>query len=410
MSDSSTTGRSNLKIALVCDWYLPRFGGLEMQLHHLAMELTKHGHEVHVVTAIPGKSEIDGIRVHRLNVPLFPKYGFACTPGTISRIRAILRRESFDVVHSHVSYVSPTAFIAAYLSQRSGTPTVVTFHSFIGHFRKVLAAVDLAIRWSRWPVVFAAVSDVVAAQYRSRIKHTQIHLVPNGVNPSDWRVGSPSRQLNEVHLVSVMRLKVRKRPKALIRIVRQVCRQLPDRVRLKVTIIGEGPERRALERLISRYSLERTVTLMGYQPRDVIRETLIRADLFVLPTILESFGIAALEARFAGVPVVARAQSGISEFISHGEEGLLATSDGEMVTQLVELILDSDRRASIAEHNRSTPGPPTAWHHSVERHVTLYGAAAEVSRGRALVDGSESTPAGQAPSTSRVRSKERSVP
>ncbi len=408
MSDSSTTARSDLKIALVCDWYLPRFGGLEMQLHDLALELTKHGHEVHVVTAIPGKSEIDGIRVHRLNVPLFPKYGFAYTPGTIRGIRAILRRESFDVVHCHVSYVSPTAFVAAYLSQRVGTPTAVTFHSFIGHFRKVLAALDLAFRWSRWPVVFAAVSDVVAAQFRSRIKSAQIHLVPNGVNPSDWQVGSPSRQSSEVHLVSVMRLKVRKRPQALIRIVRQVCRQLPDDVRLQVTIIGEGPEQRALERLISRYSLERTVTLMGYQPRDVIRDTLARADLFVLPTILESFGIAALEARFAGVPVVARVQSGISEFIRHGEEGLLADSDGEMVTQLIELIIDSGRRASIAEHNRSTPGPPTAWHHSVERHVALYRAAAEIARSRAGMDGSKSTLAGQVSSASRVAPKERS--
>ena len=373
------TGR--LKIALVCDWFLPRFGGLEMQLRDLAVHLTTLGHEVHVVTAITGPEEVDGIRVHRLDVARFPKYGFACTLRAVREIRAVLRRESFDVVQCHVSYVSPLAFFGAYVSRQMALPTVVTFHSFVGHFRKVLVALDVMFGWSKWPVVFTAVSAVVAAQFRSRIRRQPIHLLPNGVNWEDWWVEASDRPPDSVHVVSVMRLKVRKRPRALLKIIRGVRDRLPEDLSFKVTLVGDGPLRPTLERLISRYSLGDTVSLVGHQSRDAIRNLFAGADVFVLPTVLESFGIAALEARFAGVPVVARVQSGISEFITHGREGLLADSDSQMTDLLAELILDPGRRASMAAHNRATPGPATDWPHVVERHLDVYREAIEIVRG-----------------------------
>jgi len=380
VTDTNGVSTGRLKVALVCDWFLPRFGGLEMQLRDLAVHLAALGHEVHVVTPIPGPEEVDGIRVHRLDVALFPKYGFACTPRALREIRAVLRRESFDVVQCHVSYVSPIAFLGAYVSQQMALPTVVTFHSFVGHFRKVLVALDVMFGWSKWPVVFTAVSAVVAAQFRSRIQHQPIHLLPNGVNSADWRVEASDRSPDSVHVVSVMRLKVRKRPRALLKIIRRVRQRLPQNLNLQVTLVGDGPLRPALERLISRYSLGDTVNLVGHQSRDAIRKLLAQADVFVLPTVLESFGIAALEARLAGVPVVARVQSGISEFITHGREGLLADSDRQMTELLTELILDPGRRASIAAHNRATPGPATDWQQVVERHLELYRDAIEMVR------------------------------
>ena len=126
---------------------------------------------------------------------------------------------------------------------------------------------------------------------------------------------------------------------------------------------------------------------MGFQPREVIREVLSQADVFVLPTVLESFGIAALEARCAGVPVVARTQSGVSEFIKDGVEGLLASSDEEMADRITRLIVDEELRNSIAAYNRSTPGPATDWRHVVERHLQMYQRAGEI-----LPEGANSVP------------------
>ena len=421
MSEALVRSSPPLKIALVCDWYFPRFGGLELHLRDVALQLRARGHDVHIITGIRGADELDGVRIHRLNVPQFPKYGFVYTPGALRKIREILQREQFDVVHCHVSYVSPTAFLGAYLGKKMGIPTVVTFHSFMGHFRKVLAGLNLVFRWSSWPVVFTAVSGAVASQVRPLLGHRTLSLLPNGVNASEWQVTPVGRDPNEVHVVSVMRLKVRKRPRSLIRMIRRLRERLPHDMGFRVTIIGDGPERGAIEQLIARYSLGDTVRLMGFQTRDAIRSVFAEADLFVLPTVLESFGIAALEARSAGLPVVARTQAGISEFIHHGEEGLLAESDAEMIELLMQLIMDQPLRASMAKHNRETPGPATSWNEVIERHVTMYRRAREVipanmddgsfsdaSGGATPNDGADrgDALAGQASSGRRVRSSD----
>ena len=102
-------------------------------------------------------------------------------------------------------------------------------------------------------------------------------------------------------------------------------------------IIGEGPERASLEKYLRAHDLTDVVELVGRRTRDEIRTEFARADIFVAPANLESFGIAALEARCAGLPVVAKARTGIREFVANGREGLLAQSDRDMVDQLLRL-------------------------------------------------------------------------
>jgi phosphatidylinositol alpha 1,6-mannosyltransferase len=97
-------------------------------------------------------------------------------------------------------------------------------------------------------------------------------------------------------------------------------------------------------------------------------------DVFLLPTIRESFGLAALEARCAGLPVVAMASSGVSEIVQHGEEGLLGRSDAELAAHVATLARDATRRHAIADHNRSTT-PPYDWPRLVDAHLSLYREA-----------------------------------
>jgi glycosyltransferase involved in cell wall biosynthesis len=129
------------------------------------------------------------------------------------------------------------------------------------------------------------------------------------------------------------------------------------------------------------------ITLAGHQNRSVIRDVFARADMFVSPTIAESFGIAALEARSAGLPVVAMLQAGVSEFIHHGEEGLLARSDREMVDHVVTLATDDGLRSAIAQHNGETPGPATNWRHVTAQHLALYRKARELVPAPVRVEG-----------------------
>ena len=108
-------------------------------------------------------------------------------------------------------------------------------------------------------------------------------------------------------------------------------------------------------------------------PAQVLAEV-ARADAYVAPARLESFGIAALEARCLGLPVVGHAVSGLSGFIRDGVEGWLCGSDSAMVDTLHEVVEEDELRLRISEHNRTTPSGLT-WQHTLERHDRVYAIA-----------------------------------
>jgi glycosyltransferase involved in cell wall biosynthesis len=130
-----------------------------------------------------------------------------------------------------------------------------------------------------------------------------------------------------------------------------------------------------MERYLDRHGLRGWVDLPGRCSRDEIRELYRRADVFVAPANLESFGIAALEARCAGLPVVAMAHTGIREFVAHGVEGLLASSDADLAAALAQLARSPDLRSRIAEHNRAVV-PPMTWDDVLARSDDVYKRAA----------------------------------
>jgi glycosyltransferase involved in cell wall biosynthesis len=140
-------------------------------------------------------------------------------------------------------------------------------------------------------------------------------------------------------------------------------------------IVGDGPLRGATERHLRRHGMAGWVELPGRLTRPQIKEMFARADVFVAPATLESFGIAALEARCAGLPVLARSQGGIGEFICDGREGVLVDSDHAMADAIVALATDEGTRARIAAHNRTTM-PPVSWPDVLARTEEFYDLAA----------------------------------
>ncbi len=127
-----------LKIGLVSDCYVPRLGGIEMQVHDLAQRLQAAGHEVVVITPTPGPDLIDGIRVHRMDVPLLP-FDIPFTPATFRGVSELLQRERVDVAHFHGGIASPLAFIAAASAQADGVPTVITTHCMWSYAAPIFA-------------------------------------------------------------------------------------------------------------------------------------------------------------------------------------------------------------------------------------------------------------------------------
>ena len=150
--------------------------------------------------------------------------------------------------------------------------------------------------------------------------------------------------------------------------------ELPPSIRLRAVIVGEGPDRPQVERSLQRHGMSDWVELPGRLRRNQIRDLFARADVFLAAANLESFGIAALEARAAGLPVVAKAHTGIAEFIAHGREGLLGSTDADLAAATTLLARDHGLRADIAGHNRAVR-PTLTWEHALSCSEAAYSTA-----------------------------------
>src|SRR3954454_17501501 len=153
-----------MKIALVCDWYQPRVGGIELHLADLAKRLMGAGHDVVVITPTPGVAECDGVRVRRTVGLRAPTFGFLITPGGVRAVGEAIDDEAPDVVHAHVSIVSPAALGGAAYAVRRRMPTVVTFHSIVPQTRRLARAAGMLLSARRWNALFTAVSQRVARE------------------------------------------------------------------------------------------------------------------------------------------------------------------------------------------------------------------------------------------------------
>jgi glycosyltransferase involved in cell wall biosynthesis len=225
--------------------------------------------------------------------------------------------------------------------------------------------------------------SAVAAEPLQRIVGSEgvVNVLCNGIDVDRWAGPAdevPERDAgNGVRVVAAMRLAARKRPMPLLRIMVRVRALVPTETAISLEILGDGPDRSRLERFIEAHDMRGWVRLSGRVSRDEVRATYAAADIYVAPAPLESFGIAALEARTVGLPVVGRLGSGLVEFVKDGLNGYLAADDEAMAGSLARLVLDDELRGSMAAYSRSTP-PEQSWGRILD------GAEAEYRRAIAL--------------------------
>jgi glycosyltransferase involved in cell wall biosynthesis len=366
-----------VRIAHVTDFYLPRLGGIELHVSDLAARQRAAGHEVEVLTSSPGPAD----RFVRRLTDTFRRPHVLHPGGVLAGVRAVVDG-GYDVVHAHVGVGSPLAFFAARAAARAGVPCVVTVHSLWVGVRPLMTVLDLVGRWTRLPIVWTAVSEAAAAPVRRILPRDRaVIVIPNGIDQQRWHGPSAPAARGSLVVAAVMRLSLRKRPFALLRMLRQAQERLGSGTPVHLLVAGDGPLLRWMRAYLRRHGMTGSVTLAGRLDRPSVREMLGRAHVFVAPADLESFGIAALEARCAGLPVVAKSSGGVREFVRDGVEGLLCDTDEDMVQALVRLGSDETLRRRIADHNRTEPCP-VDWACVMESTEAAYDRALEGSSGR----------------------------
>jgi glycosyltransferase involved in cell wall biosynthesis len=370
------------KIAIVSDWYLPRIGGLELHLRDLARELNARGHEAHVITATPGENERDGITVHRLGVPLMPGLDTIRSRKALRPLEALFVREQYDIVHAHTA-LSPLAIGATAVAKKLGIPSVMTEHSVLrGAGLALLSTLHKIWGWADWPDMLTAVSHYVAKDMRDVSGRKDVYVLPNGINPREWKSQQARAGRDPLRVTTVMRFTKRKKPDAVIRAIPKINALLPDGVRPLFTLVGDGPERARVEREVKRLGVESQVELTGFRPRHEIREILARSSLFILPTSKEALSIATLEARCCGLPVVAMNHGGVGDLITNGKEGYLANTSEEFIARIAEVVSDDSLRRRMSEATKRSLDW-FAWDSVIGQHMHVYRQAYEACRGTA---------------------------
>jgi glycosyltransferase involved in cell wall biosynthesis len=362
-----------VKVAHVSDFYQPRLGGIETHVSDLAELQRAQGHNVQVITSTPGPDD-----PHLQRVTQAFKRPAALHPLAVRAGLQALHGLDVDIVHAHLGVASPLAFFLARAAARGGVPTLVTVHSMWAGVGPIMSTMDTLGGWSTLPITWSAVSEAAAAPVRRLLPAgTQIRILANGIDQDQWRLPAAADRPGEMVLVAVMRLAWRKRPLAMLRIVRQAqltLQRLGDQTRLRLLVAGDRPRQEAMEAYVRRHGMTESVTLLGRLDRQEVRRALGISHAFLAPADLESFGIAALEARCAGLPVLAKADSGVSEFVRHEREGLLCGSDDDMAHAVVRLVRDAQLRRRIAAHNRTADCGVT-WESVLQKTEAAYASA-----------------------------------
>jgi len=382
----SARGAGPLRVGVVC---FSTFGGSGVVATEIAIDLARRGHAVHVFSdELPERMDppppalASHLVFHRVSPPAYPQlkqspYTLALT----SKIVEVSRRERLEIVHAH--YALPHA-VAAHLARQvlaaeGGaivSPRIVTtLHgtditlvgsdpSFLPLTRFSIAASDAVTTPSDW--LARATHDVLGVPGA-----VAIDVIPNFVDVDRFTPapGGPPERGSAVPVVAhVSNFRPLKRLDDVVEVFARVRAARPARLRL----VGDGPERPRIEAALAARGLSADVELLG--ERADLPALLRGADVFLLPSEIESFGLAALEALSCGVPVVASAVGGLPEVIADGEVGFLRpVGDVAAMAEAVGRLLDdAPLRRRFGAAGRRLAESRYALAPAVDRYVDLY--------------------------------------
>ncbi len=349
-----------MKIGITC---YPTYGGSGVVATELGKALAKRGHQVHFISyALPSRlhSGFDtNIFYHEVEMSSYPLFEFPLyTPALASKMVEVTKFEKLDLLHVH--YAIPHA-ISAFLAKQmmngsSNVRTITTLHgtdiTLVGLEPSFLSVMKFSIEQSdAVTAVSRFLKEKTATNYGIDKK---IEVIPNFVDVKTFRrmPNSAFRKRiapnGEKVIVHTSNFRTVKRVPDVIRVFKNIL----EKMSAKLVLVGDGPDRSNSELLCRELGIFQDVKFLGKQ-EDLV-EILSAADLFLIPSQSESFGLSALEAMACEVPVISSSVGGLPELIVHGETGFIAEiGDVErMAKYAIDLLTNETKHAIFAKAGR----------------------------------------------------------
>lgn len=355
-----------MKIGITC---YPTYGGSGVVATELGKALALRGHEIHFISyAMPTRLNgfIDNIFYHEVEINNYPLFEFPLySIALASKMVEVTKFYDLDLLHAH--YAIPHA-TSAYLAREILKSE--TNNSIDIKFITTLHGTDITLTGlepSFLPTMKFSIekSDGVTAVSRFLKDKTQqqykiskdIEVIPNFIDIHKYKREEDEKTLcfkknlapnGERILVHTSNFRPLKRVQDVIKIFNEVKKKVDS----KLILIGDGPDRSDCERLSRELEIFEDIKFMGKQ--DALVELLSVADIFIIPSQSESFGLSALEAMSCGVPVISSSVGGLPELNHHGETGYIAEiGDVErMAKYTIELLTNAKRYELLSKNAR----------------------------------------------------------
>lgn len=336
-------------IAMICDFFYPQLGGVEIHIYHLAQNLISLGHNVIIITHSYHNERLgvryltNGLKVYY--TPLFVLHRETTFPSVFSMapiLRHIMLRERIDIVHGHGSG-SAMAQESLVHANTLGLKTVFTDHSLYGFsvlgsilLNKLLlftlANVDrvicvsnickdnMIVRGNMDPAKLSVIPNAIISDEFKPLNYNNLnnnnrHLSnPDPDSSTTWVNDIKLKKKNDgpVTIVAISRLFPNKGADLIIRIIPQVCQLHPD---VNFILAGDGPKFVELQQTVESFRLQDRVTLLGAVPHENIRNVLCQGDIYLHTTLTEAFGTVLVEAASCGLLIVTTHVGGIPEVL-----------------------------------------------------------------------------------------------
>ena len=348
-----------MNIAIVC---YPTFGGSGVVATELGLALARKGHQVHFITySYPVRLDFleMNIHFHEVHVEEYPLFHYQPYELALSsKMAYVIKTYHIDILHVH--YAIPHAYagyMAKQMLKREGieVPMVTTLHgtdiTLVGNHPTYKEAVTFSINESD---SVTSVSESLKQDTLRLIRiDKDIKVIPNFTNIKKSKETSPCKRTvmakpEELIVTHISNFRKVKRIDDLVRIFYGIQQKLPA----KLIMVGDGPEREIADQLCKDLGIKSKVLFLG-NTSDIDR-ILCFTDLFLLPSASESFGLSALEAMAAGVPVVSSNTGGLPEVNEEGVSGYLCPIGDvkAMAEKAIYILEDKARLAQFKQNAR----------------------------------------------------------